>query len=78
MTDAAPTLLQPHHHDHGHGQAAHMHAPHTHARHAHEHAAAPAPAGGFSLLALSGLARLGLALPPIGALWLLMLWARHG
>lgn len=54
-----------HHHSHGHG-------------HSHAHGAAASHESGFSLLALSSPTRLALAVPVVGALWLLTLWALHG
>ncbi|HRE21536.1 MAG TPA: hypothetical protein PKW21_10955 [Rhabdaerophilum sp.] len=60
--------LAHHHHEHGHvGEHGHHH---------HHHLHAPARKGaGFSLISLSGWARLGLDLPAILILWLLTFWA---
>jgi hypothetical protein len=57
-------------HDHsGHDHAGHGHAGHGHARTSH------APSRFRSLIALSGLQRLMLALPVIAVLWLMAFWA---
>lgn len=65
------------HADHGHSGQTHGHNHHDHAH--HHSASAAAPVAGFSLIALSAPARLVLALPPLGVLWLLTVWALgHG
>jgi ABC-type nickel/cobalt efflux system permease component RcnA len=73
----------PHHHPHDHHSHDH-HEGHSHAHeaaHAHDHAehrhgaARRAPSRFRSLIALSGLQRLMLALPVIGLLWLMAFWA---
>jgi hypothetical protein len=60
-----------HHHHHDHG----AHAPHR----AHDHAAPAArkhaPSRFRSLIAMSGMQRLLLALPAIAILWLMTFWA---
>ena len=65
------------HHDgetHGHAKG-HRHA-HGHAAHEHSHARSRRTPSRFrSLIALSGLQRLMLALPVIAALWLMTFWA---
>lgn len=74
LTVPAP---HPHNHDHGHHHD-HAHT-HDHTHHHHEAPARVAGDGGFSLIALSSLARLALVVPPIAVLWLLALWAmNHG
>jgi hypothetical protein len=61
-------------HVHGHHRA-HGHQ-HSHG-HQHHDTPATAAAGGFSLLALSSLARLALVVPPVALLWLLTAWAMN-
>jgi len=66
-----------HEHGHSHGHS-HGHAHDGHGHHHHEPAPRSGPSG-FSLISLSGWARLGLVLPLLALLWLLTLWAMtHG
>lgn len=66
------------HAHHGHEHSGHDHAGHGH--HAHPHTDSgprPRTVPRLSLIGLSALQRLLLALPAIGLLWLLTFWAMH-
>lgn len=70
----APAPAEPHVHAHAHHGHVHHHAHHHTGEHHHTQAS-PRIEPRLSLIALSGLQRLGLALPVIGVLWLLTFWA---
>ncbi len=66
------SLSHDHNQTHSHGG----HAAHAHAAHGHSHEHAPRRAHpGVSLLRMSSLQRLALALTLVGAIWLSVFWA---